>query len=76
MAFRKEGLLESRRQWKQKLEDTLKSVPRSDTGALDEKSKVYRVYRMARELGKIAPYLWYKECLQFLRGVGTAGRSD
>jgi hypothetical protein len=76
MAFRKEGLLESRRQWKQKLEDTLKSVPRSDTGALDEKSKVYRVYRMARELGKIAPYLWYKECLQFLRGVGIAGRSD
>ena len=56
--------------------ELLMTVPRSDTGALDEKSKVYRVYRMARELGKIAPYLWYKECLQFLRGVGTAGRSD
>ncbi len=28
-------------------------VPRTDTGALDEKSKVLRVYRMAREFGKL-----------------------
>ena len=52
------------------------TVPRTDTGALDEKSKVCRVYRKARELGKIAPYLWYKECLRLLRGAGASGRSD
>ena len=28
-------------------------VPRTDTGALDLKSKVLRVYRMARELAKL-----------------------
>ncbi len=35
-----------------------------------------RAYRKARELGKLAPYLRYKECLQLLRGAGAAGRSD
>jgi hypothetical protein len=51
-------------------------VPRTDTGALDKKSKVYRVYRKARELGNLAPYLMYKGCLRLLREAGASGRSD
>ena len=41
-----------------------------------EKPKACRVYTSVRELGNLAPYLWYKGCLQFRRQAGTAGRSD
>ena len=41
-----------------------------------EKPKACRVYTIVRELGNLAPYLWYKGCLQFLPLAGTAGRSD
>ena len=44
--------------------------------SLGEKPKAFRVYSNARELGKLAPYLWYKGCLQFHPLDGTAGRSD
>jgi hypothetical protein len=43
--------------------------------SLGEKPKACRVYTIARELGNLAPYLWYKGCLQFLPLAGTAGRS-
>ena len=43
--------------------------------SLGEKPKAYRVYTNARELGKLAPYLWYKGCLTSLPLVGMAGRS-
>ena len=41
-----------------------------------EKPKACRVYTSVRELGNLAPYLWYKGCLPFLPLAGTAGRSD
>ena len=41
-----------------------------------EKPKACRVYTSVRELGNLAPYLWYKGCLLFLPLAGTAGRSD
>ena len=44
--------------------------------SLGEKPKAYRVYTNARELGKLAPYLWYKGCLLLQPCVVRAGRSD
>ena len=44
--------------------------------SLGEEPKAYRVYTIARELGNLAPYLWYKGCLPFLPLAGMAGRSD
>ena len=44
--------------------------------SLGEEPKACQVYTIARELGKLAPYLWYKGCLPFLPLAGTAGRSD
>ena len=35
-----------------------------------EKPKACRVYTNARELGKLAPYLWYKGCLFFQLRLG------
>ncbi len=43
--------------------------------SLGEEPKAYRVYTIARELGNLAPYLWYKGCLLFLPLAGIAGRS-
>ena len=40
-----------------------KIVPRTDTGALDEKSQACQEHPKVRELGKLAPYLRYKGCL-------------
>ena len=54
---------------------SLRTVPRTDTGALGEKPKVCRVYPVARELGKLAPYPRKKGCLRFWLKAGTAGRS-
>ena len=44
--------------------------------SLGEKPKACRVYTNARELGKLAPYLWYKGCLLFQLRLLRAGRSD
>ena len=44
--------------------------------SLGEEPKACRVYTIARELGNLAPYLWYKGCLPFLPLAGMAGRSD
>ena len=43
--------------------------------SLGEKPKACRVYTNARELGKLAPYLWYKGCLFFQLRAERAGRS-
>ncbi len=43
--------------------------------SLGEEPKACQVYTIARELGNLAPYLWYKGCLPFLPLAGTAGRS-
>ena len=34
-------------------------VPQTDTGGRDENSKA-RELNLSKELGKLAPYLWYK----------------
>ena len=44
--------------------------------SLGEKPKACRVYTSVRELGNLAPYLWYKGCLPFWPLAGTAGRSS
>ena len=44
--------------------------------SLGEEPKACRVYTIARELGNLAPYLWYKGCLLLLPLAGVAGRSD
>ena len=44
--------------------------------SLGEEPKACRVYTIARELGNLAPYLWYKGCLPFLPLAGMAGLSD
>ena len=44
--------------------------------SLGEEPKACRVYTIARELGNLAPYLWYKGCLPLLPLAGAAGRSD
>ena len=44
--------------------------------SLGEEPKACRVYTIARELGNLSPYLWYKGCLLLLPLAGAAGRSD
>ena len=44
--------------------------------SLGEEPKACQVYTIARELGNLAPYLWYKGCLLLLPLAGVAGRSD
>lgn len=37
-------------------------VPRTDTGTLAEKAKMFKIICL-REFGKLATYLWYTWCL-------------
>jgi hypothetical protein len=48
-------------------------VPQTDTGGRDENSKA-RELNLSKELGKLAPYLWYKGRSFFGVAVNRANR--